>query len=168
MMGFLQERANSVAAGKVSDTCSCHLFFGCRTRDDRIYEHLIDEWEMSGILCHHLALSRDDDTPKSYVQDKMLDMGANLCELLLSESGCVYICGDARVANGCYEACIKVLTRYGHMSRVTAVMRIKKMRFQKRWQYDLWGSVSQFNEIKEQKERNISLAPSEWLKKFQV
>ncbi|KAL7542616.1 hypothetical protein ACHAXR_011933 [Thalassiosira sp. AJA248-18] len=164
MMGFLQERVHNIAAGVVSDG-KCHLFTGCRTRDDRIYANLIDEWGAKGILEHHLALSRSSNEPKAYVQDKMRQMGMSLCEFLLSDTACIYICGDAKVANGCYEACVDVLNTHGRMSRIRAINLIKKMRSEGRWQYDLWGSVSQFNEIKDKEEKAVGVAPSKWLKR---
>ena len=164
-MGFLQERAHNVTTtGATVNAENCHLFFGCRKSGDRIYGKLIDGWEDKGILRHHLALSREENMPKMYVQDKMRQMGSDLCELLLKDTACIYICGDAKVANGCFEACVEVLNKYGNLSRITAVMHIKKMRSQNRWQYDLWGSVSQFNEIKEKKRDSRRQTATMWLK----
>lgn len=168
MMGFLQDRAQHLAAvDPKPDTC--HLFFGCRTPKDRIYGKLVDEWEANNILRHHLALSRSSEMPKTYVQDLMKQIGNELCELLRSDTARVYICGDAKIANACFEVCVDVLREHGKMSRMSAVTQIKKLRSQKRWQYDLWGSVHQFTEIKEQevKDRSHATATSSWLKSFQ-
>jgi len=144
----------------------CHLFSGCRSLHERIYGKEVDAWVKKGVVKNHLALSRSPDTPKRYVQDLMKGIETNdhrrknsshkerqtqqndgehfVASILLQNDSYYYVCGDARVANECYEVCISLLRRYGKMSRVGAVQHIQKMRAANRWQHDLWGTFNGF------------------------
>uniref|UniRef100_A0A7S2K3Q5 NADPH--hemoprotein reductase n=2 Tax=Leptocylindrus danicus TaxID=163516 RepID=A0A7S2K3Q5_9STRA len=148
LMGFLEDRALSLASVGGDNTkkaAPCHLIFGCRSNRDRLYSEKISGWESNGVLQLHLALSRHVAVPKMYVQDKLKELGAELCELLMREDTQYFICGDAKMADSCYESCVKVLQKYGNLSRVAAVQRLIQMRIQHRYHYDLWGVTSQFS-----------------------
>jgi len=149
MMGFLQDRALAMSGDEAKvDPGDCHLFFGCRTVEDRIYAEQIDDWETEGVLKRHLALSRAPDLPKTYVQDLVKAEGTRMYELLMKPDCHYYVCGDARVANECFEACVQVLRQQGKMSRVGAVQHLRQMKASNRWQNDLWGVFTGFNETK--------------------
>lgn len=146
MMGFLQDRAHAIqqAGGSVSN--DTHLFFGCRTHDERMYRTQIEDWETKKVLNLHLALSRDDVAPKMYVQNLIKEKGALLCDLLSRDNCRYYVCGDARMADFCYEAMVEALREHGHMSRSKATEQVKRMRVQDHWQYDLWGISAYMDE----------------------
>lgn len=173
LMGFLEDRSLSLASRENSVKVGpCHLIFGCRSHNEQLYNEKISLFESDNILKLHLALSRDAYAPKTYVQDKLIELGAELCELLLREDTYYFICGDAKMADSCYEACIEVLKMYGKLSRVAAVQRLIKMRLQNRWQYDLWGITYPFSsngflrsEVKK-RGRKSREAASAWMDRY--
>lgn len=121
---------------------NCHLFFGCRTHDERIYRDKISDWESASVLKLQLALSRSPDRPKMYVQDMIKEEGKTICDLLLRDDCVYFVCGDASMADYVYDAIVEALREHAHMSRVKATNLLKRMRVENRWQYDLWGISS--------------------------
>ena len=143
MMGFLEDRRldrdQNIPLGPI------HLFFGCRTERDWIYRNTIEAYSAPGdgrMIEFHLALSRpsseNQNGEKKYVQHVLAEMGPNLLTLLQNPETHYYVCGDARMADACFEACVQVLREYGPMSRVWAVECLKRMRLEGRWQTDVW------------------------------
>jgi len=138
-----QDRAHAIKSeGKSDGHVDCHLFFGCRTHDERIYREKITDWESNDVLNFHLALSRSPDRPKMYVQNMVKEKGKLICDLLLRNDCTYYICGDANMADYVYEAIVDCLRENARMSRVKATNLLKRMRVEDRWQYDLWGISS--------------------------
>lgn len=164
LMGFLEERATiKLADDKIGNS---KLFFGCRTENHFIYKELIRKYEKDGVTELHLALSRPSNTKKQYVQDRVDEMDKVTFGLLQRDDVHFYICGDARMAEGCFEACIKVLRRNGGMSRVSAVRHIKRLRAEGRWQTDVWGIVSNQEEAKKAVEKSRRAAAAAWMATF--
>ena len=85
MIGFLRDRAlDFEASGRDFNIFGpIHLFFGCRSERDFIFEDEIQQYVESGMIILHLALSRSTKMPKKYVQDKLLEMGETACQMLL-------------------------------------------------------------------------------------
>jgi sulfite reductase alpha subunit-like flavoprotein len=167
MIGFIQDRVYDVAAvGDSEETGETHLFVGCRSQKERIYAETIDGWVSSGVVQHHVALSREPGVPKKYVQEALADYGPELAQLLLRDDTHYYICGDAKVGDECYEVCIQALRKYGNMSRFTALNHIKRMRVEDRWQFDLWGVISHFVEAKRLIKKEKQQRSASWLKTF--
>lgn len=170
MMGFIEDRCQALKDaqlgedGKECDDLECHLFFGCRNQADRIYKAPLESYESDGVINFHLAISRE--VPKQYVQDKLKEMEMSLCELLLNERTHYYICGDAKMADECYEVCIETLRKHNSVSRVAAVQHLKRMRAEERWQMDLWGLVHQFQESRDAVAKMKKKAAKVWLSRF--
>jgi len=146
MMGFIQDRAHAVAKAGTAGDNDTHLFFGCRTHDERMYRETLEEWEQKSVLNMHLALSRDSILPKQYVQDSIQANAELVCKLLSRTNCRYYVCGDARMADHCYEAIIEALRKHGPMSRAKATQLLKRLRVEDRWQYDLWGISAYMDE----------------------
>jgi NADPH-ferrihemoprotein reductase len=70
------------------------LFFGCRHAEkDFLYGDEYQELVGAGALSEVcVAFSRDQEQ-KVYVQHRLRERGALLCELLLQRPGVLYICG---------------------------------------------------------------------------
>jgi sulfite reductase alpha subunit-like flavoprotein len=164
MVGFLEDRALDVKNGH--DVGEINLFFGCRTEKDFIYEETIRGYERDGMINLHLGLSRSPNTPKKYVQHCIADMGKAASDLLMNEITHYYVCGDARMADSCFEACVELLRKHETMSRVKAVQYLRGMRAEGRWQTDVWGIVSHFEESKKQVTKNKKIAAKIWLTHF--
>lgn len=164
MMGFLEDREvdrdNGELVGEIN------LFFGCRTQKDFIYKGVITRYEQEDILDLHLGLSRAPDSPKQYVQDCIAGMGHAASELLMNRDTHYYVCGDARMADSCFEACVELLRKHQTMSRVKAVKHLRDMRVEGRWQTDVWGIVSHYEESKKVVEENVKKAAKLWLTHF--
>ena len=158
MMGFLEDRSIGLRGHRDSlkHASECHVFLGCRTQSDRIYSCEIDSWEKKGLLKSHLALSRSPDLMrKTYVQDLLIEMGEELYKFLTHPKASMYLCGDAKVGNAVFDACVECLRTHGHRTKVGAVQHLKIMQLQKRWQYDLWGTLKNYDDIGKLSKKSI-------------
>jgi len=130
---FLEERLATGAKGKN------WLFFGDQTRAaDFLYEELLTGWEKSGLLTRlDLAFSRDQ-TEKIYVQNRMLEHGAELWSWL-EAGGHFYVCGDAsRMAKDVDAALHKIIETHGGKSVDDAKAYVAKLKNDKRYQRDVY------------------------------
>merc|ERR1712079_380759 len=92
LRGFLQERQQQRKQGKTIGTV--HLFFGCRTDADFLYEDQLKAFEQDGTLTKlHVAFSRMGGT-RNYVQHLMRKEAASLWSIF-KDGGHVFVCGDA-------------------------------------------------------------------------
>ncbi|HEX9046720.1 MAG TPA: sulfite reductase subunit alpha [Verrucomicrobiae bacterium] len=130
---FLEERLATGAKGKN------WLFFGDQTRaSDFLYEEQLMEWQKSGLLARlDLAFSRDQ-TEKIYVQNRMLENGAELWSWL-EAGGHFYVCGDAsRMAKDVDAALHKIIETHGGKSADDAKEYVAKLKNDKRYQRDVY------------------------------
>lgn len=130
---FMQERDAQQAEGKN------WLFFGNPNfTQDFLYQ---TEWQgylKSGLLYKiSLAFSRDQ-AHKIYVQDRMLEQGAELFQWL--EAGAhFYVCGDAmRMAKDVETALLSIIEKHGNKSTQEAKQYLLAMRKAKRYQKDVY------------------------------
>lgn len=165
LMGFLEDKALQWKNSK-EKAGPTHLFFGCRTEHDFIYKNTITDYRDKKMIDLHLALSRSETEPKKYVQHRIADMGKQACDLLQRKDTHYYVCGDARMADECYEACVEVLRKHAVISRVAAVQHIRQMAFEGRWQTDVWGIVSHFEDAKKSIEKKKRQRAKLWLAKL--
>ncbi len=130
---FLQERMATKAQG------GAWLFFGHQRRDcDFFYEDEFAAMQTVGALSKlSLAWSRDE-TPKTYVQDKMREEAAELWNWL--EKGAhFYICGDAkRMAADVEKAVIDIVSEYGKMDAAKAKAFVQDLKAKGRYQADVY------------------------------
>lgn len=130
---FVEHRAALGARGKN------WLFFG----DQRyIYDFLYQlEWQdhlKSGALAKlDVAFSRDQPE-KVYVQNRMVERGAELYAWL-EEGAHFYVCGDAsRMAHDVHEALITIVENHGALSRDNAEAYVENLKKTKRYQRDVY------------------------------
>ena len=84
-----------------------------------------------------LAWSRDQDY-KIYVQDKMLESGAELWKWIQSGAS-FYVCGDAkRMAKDVDAALHQIAQEHGGLSAEEAVDFFKQLKKDKRYQRDVY------------------------------
>ncbi|PIE40759.1 MAG: sulfite reductase subunit alpha [Gammaproteobacteria bacterium] len=130
---FLEEREVTNAAGEN------WLFFGDRNAaSDFIYEDEIRAWQESGLLTRlDLAFSRDQEQ-KIYVQDRMLENGAELYAWL-EKGAYFYICGDAyRMAKDVDAALHQLIEQHGNKSADEAIEYVNALKKQKRYVRDVY------------------------------
>lgn len=130
---FLEEREATEAKGKN------WLFFGNPHEEaDFLYREQLEGLQENGYL-HQLSLafSRDQEQ-KVYVQDRMIEEGAELYQWL-SEGGHFYVCGDAsRMAKDVDAALHKVIEQHGQMSAEDAAAYVNEMKSTKRYCRDVY------------------------------
>jgi sulfite reductase (NADPH) flavoprotein alpha-component len=131
--GFLEERHATGATGK-------HwLLFGDQKRDvDFLYEEQLTRWHQAGFLTRlDLAFSRDQ-AEKIYVQNRMLENGAELWSWL--ENGAhFYVCGDAsRMAKDVDAALHRIVEDAGGKSADDARAYVARLKSEKRYQRDVY------------------------------
>lgn len=130
---FLEEREETGAKG------DNWLFFGDRNKEhDFIYQEEVEEMEASGLLTKvDLAFSRDQDR-KIYVQDRMIENGAELFSWL-EKGGYFFICGDAyRMAKDVDSALHLIIEKHGGFSSDDAVNYVNKLKKEKRYVRDVY------------------------------
>ncbi|PID42603.1 MAG: sulfite reductase subunit alpha [Gammaproteobacteria bacterium] len=130
---FLEEREVSAAGG------DNWLFFGDRNAStDFIYEDELRAWQESGLLTRlDLAFSRDQKE-KVYVQDRMLENGAEFYAWL-EKGAYFYICGDAfRMAKDVDAALHKLIEQHGNKTADEAVEYVNALKKQKRYVRDVY------------------------------
>jgi len=130
---FLEERKATGAKGKN------WLFFGDQTRGcDFLYEEQLNGWQKEGFLTRlDLAFSRDQ-AEKIYVQNRMVENGAELWSWL--EAGAhFYVCGDAsRMAKDVDAALHTIAEKHGGKSAQEAKAYVSKLKTDKRYQRDVY------------------------------
>jgi sulfite reductase (NADPH) flavoprotein alpha-component len=130
---FLEERLATGARGKN------WLFFGDQKRStDYLYQEQLEGWVSDGHLARlDLAFSRDQ-AEKIYVQNRMIESGAELWSWF--ESGAhFYVCGDAsRMAKDVDAALHQIAQTAGGLSQEAAAEYIAKLKSEKRYQRDVY------------------------------
>jgi sulfite reductase (NADPH) flavoprotein alpha-component len=130
---FLQERQYRNAPGKN------WLFFGDRNAvTDFIYREELEDFQQSGLLTRlDVAFSRDQDA-KIYVQDRMLEQGAELFSWL-EQGGYFFVCGDAyRMAKDVDQALHDVIAEHGRFSEQQAIDYVNQLKKEKRYVRDVY------------------------------
>ncbi|KAI1621295.1 NADPH cytochrome P450 oxidoreductase [Exophiala viscosa] len=135
---FMQERAAQHKAGK--DVGVSMLFYGCRNKDDFIYEK---DWEEFGRVLGDkfkmiTAFSRVDTGSKVYVQDKIRHRAAEI-DALLRTGAAFYICGDATMAKDVSNLLEGIIAEQRGLLLVEACSIVKEMRSANKLQEDAWS-----------------------------
>jgi len=130
---FLQERQVTGANGRN------WLFFGDQqAATDFLYEDELQTLLEQRVLTRlDVAFSRDQEN-KIYVQDRMLEQGAEFWSWL-QQGAHVYVCGDARrMAVDVDKALRKVIAQFGRLSEQQADVFVAEMIKQKRYCRDVY------------------------------
>lgn len=130
---FLEERRAAGAAGKN------WLFFGDqKSASDFYYREEFEAMQGKGFLQRiSTAFSRDQDR-KIYVQNRMLEEGAELWRWL-EEGAHFYVCGDAgRMARDVDAALHEICAVHGELGPEKAAAYVQKLKSGKRYQRDVY------------------------------
>ena len=131
--GFLHERCAAGAKGRN------WLFFGERSAaTDFLYREELEQMSASGLLTRlDTAFSRDQ-AHKIYVQDRMVEHGAELYAWL-AEGASIYVCGDAsRMAKDVDLALHKVIEQHGARDEEGAKEYVQTLHETKRYHRDVY------------------------------
>ncbi|KAH8898906.1 riboflavin synthase domain-like protein [Thozetella sp. PMI_491] len=137
--GFILERARLKAIG--TPVGRMLLFFGCRWYDkdylyrDELAQPVVD---MDGALEVVTAFSREDSVRRVYVQDRVLERGKEVCELL-GEGANIYICGRASMAREVGKAVEEALRNQNQWGETQVQEWVQSTKRGSKWQEDVWG-----------------------------
>ncbi|XP_037910457.1 nitric oxide synthase isoform X2 [Hermetia illucens] len=124
------------------------LFFGCRTKELDLYREEKDNMVKVGILDRvFLALSREKDIPKTYVQDLAVRESEALYEIVVLEKGHVYVCGDVTMAEHVYQTIRKIIAKKEDKSEAEVEKYMLSMRDENRYHEDIFGITLRTAEI---------------------
>lgn len=116
------------------------LYFGCRSpRGDFLYAHEWPAYESSGVLSRtRTAFSRI--TPeKIYVQDRLLEDGVDIWELLQTANATVYLAGVAgNMPKDVRAALHTIAMTHGKLSSAAATTYLKSLETARRLQMECW------------------------------
>jgi sulfite reductase (NADPH) flavoprotein alpha-component len=131
--GFLYEREAVGAAGRN------WLFFGDQKEStDFLYQDELFRFKKTGLLTRFSTAFSRDQPEKIYVQQRMLENGAELWGWL-EEGAHFYVCGDAqRMAKDVDAALHTIVEQTGQKSKEEAEAYIKKLKAEHRYQRDVY------------------------------
>jgi benzoyl-CoA 2,3-dioxygenase component A len=109
-MRAMTERCRRRMAGE--ENGKLMLFFGARTRRELPYFGPLMKLPRDFIDIN-LALSREPDRPRRYVQDLIRERAADVQALLRDEKTCIYVCGLKGMETGVLEALRDVAVQGG-------------------------------------------------------
>jgi len=130
---FLQEREFRKASGQN------WLLFGDRNAaTDYIYQDEIEAMQEKGVLTRlDLAFSRDQEE-KIYVQDRMIENGAEMFSWL-EQGGSFFVCGDANyMAKDVDKALHSLIETHGNKSSEQAIDYVNQLKKEKRYVRDVY------------------------------
>lgn len=135
--GFLQARSelksSNVSLGKAK------LFTGFRRKSEQLYLEELKQYELDSVELN-LALSRETDVPKTYVQDMILEQAEALINDIKS-GGYVYICGDgSKMAPDVERAFQKAYSRIFNLSEEEANTWWSNLESENRYMKDVWSN----------------------------
>ncbi|KAJ5156607.1 hypothetical protein N7492_009410 [Penicillium capsulatum] len=136
---FLAERCQVQKIGK--EIGPMILFFGCRNPDeDFIYRDELAE--MQKVLGDKLrlvtAFSRQEGTPRKYVQDRVSELGGDVVRLI-DEGASFYVCGRAGMAREVEKAVGATMKNTKGWSGDEVNSWSKAVKKKNKWQEDVWG-----------------------------
>jgi len=130
---FLEERRATAASGRN------WLFFGDqRAATDFLYQDELTTMQKDGTLTRLEAAFSRDQTEKIYVQNRMIEHGAELWSWL--EAGAsLYICGDAsRMAKDVDTALHSLIEKHAALTPEAAKDYVTRLKADKRYQRDVY------------------------------
>mmetsp|Transcript_12453 Transcript_12453/g.23638 ORF Transcript_12453/g.23638 Transcript_12453/m.23638 type:complete len:1001 (-) Transcript_12453:321-3323(-) len=138
--GFLQARRAAIRANPGAAIGEAWLFFGCRTPDeDFLYKEEFEEMAKEGTLTKlETAFSRVSDK-KVYVQHRMVEHGAKLCELIKA-GAYFYVCGDGgQMAKDVNHTLVSILEQHSGMKAKDVSSMIRTMITEQKYVRDIWS-----------------------------
>jgi len=102
MRAMTEWRRRQVAKG-VYQGGSLHLFFGARSKAELPYFGPLQKLP-ADFITTHLALSREPNQPKTYVQDRMREQAETLAKLITDPNAYFYVCGLKAMEDGVIAA----------------------------------------------------------------
>nr|XP_046226981.1 methionine synthase reductase isoform X2 [Scatophagus argus] len=151
-IGFLQQREKERQENPEATFGETWLFFGCRHRDrDYLFREDLEGFVSSGTLSHlKVCFSRDDQEEEEaatisrtrcrYVQHNLLLNSRHVTDILLRQSGRLYVCGDAKnMAKDVNDTLMEMIKTELQVDQLEAMKKLAQLREEKRYLQDIWG-----------------------------
>uniref|UniRef100_A0A1B0CIF3 nitric-oxide synthase (NADPH) n=1 Tax=Lutzomyia longipalpis TaxID=7200 RepID=A0A1B0CIF3_LUTLO len=124
------------------------LLFGCRNSSVDLYRDEKEEMVKKKVIDRvFLALSREKNVPKTYVQDIALKEADSIYQLLVVEQGHVYVCGDVTMAEHVYQTLRTIIARKEVKSDSEAEKFMLQLRDENRYHEDIFGITLRTAEV---------------------
>lgn len=138
---FWQQRKEEKSSGSTKSG-KMVMYFGCRRLDhDNIYQMELTIMQILGVLDKvHVALSRQPEIPKTYVQNLMDITSSEIYQLLVVDGGHIYICGDAGMAADVTKMLMEIIKKENKSKNPDAVMEI--LNNENRIHRDIFGALA--------------------------
>ncbi|GAA5871430.1 hypothetical protein JCM16303_000752 [Sporobolomyces ruberrimus] len=147
---FIQDRVALARKAKakdgpdaLKDWGTIDLFYGCRRSSwDFLYKAEWDEYakELDGKFKMHVALSREENVPKTYVQQLLKEEGDRIGDALVNKKGYAYICGDAgSMAKAVERELAAILGKAKGESLEVGEKELKLLKDRNRLLLDVWS-----------------------------
>lgn len=119
------------------------LFFGCRSEaSDYFFRNEWEHFAQNEGLRVCTAFSRDQSSPKQYVQDQIRANGARVYDALVKRNGKVYVCGSSgNMPKGVRQAILEVLVEHSEgetMSKIESEAYLESMEKVGRYKQETW------------------------------
>ncbi|XP_072944115.1 nitric oxide synthase-like protein isoform X1 [Epargyreus clarus] len=140
------------------------LFFGCRTKTMDLYREEKEQALKEGVLTKvYLALSREKNFPKIYVQELAEKEGPELHDLLVNKGGHFYVCGDCKMAEDVHQKLKGIIKKHGNMSDEQVQSFMFTLKEENRYHEDIFGITLRTAEVhsasRESARRNRAALP---------
>ena len=136
---FLSERCQVQKIGK--EIGQMILFFGCRNPyEDFIYRDELEEMQktLGDKLRLVTAFSRQEGTPRRYVQDRVSELGEDVVKLI-TEGASFYVCGRAAMAREVEKVVGATMQKANGWTEDEVNSWYKAVKKKNKWQEDVWG-----------------------------
>ncbi|XP_065208793.1 nitric oxide synthase, salivary gland isoform X2 [Planococcus citri] len=145
---FWQHRAAQKKVQAIDNLGKVILFFGCRLKTLDLYSEEKQKMVEEGVLNEtHLALSREPNVPKAYVQDLMKTEAEKLYKEIVTERGHFYVCGDCKMAEDVYQTLRTIIQEKSGMTYAQAESYLLRMRDENRYHEDIFGITLRTAEV---------------------
>ncbi|CRG89523.1 hypothetical protein PISL3812_06559 [Talaromyces islandicus] len=141
---FIAERAKLHNVGK--PVGQMLLFFGCRRpEEDFIYQNELLQMQKGldngkeSLFKIVTAFSREQNSPKTYVQHRVNEYGTDIVRLMEEEGANLYICGRATMAREVSSILGDFLIQTRRWNDGQAQNWIQDFRKRGKWREDVWG-----------------------------
>lgn len=124
------------------------LFFGCRQKELVLYQREKDEMVSRGVMQKvFLALSREPNHPKRYVQQDLQEQATEIYKIMAMEDGHFYVCGDCTMAEDVYRTLRNILQKQGNMNDKEVEKYMLSLRENGRYHEDIFGITLRTAEV---------------------
>ncbi|XP_059050101.1 nitric oxide synthase-like protein [Achroia grisella] len=124
------------------------LFFGCRTKTMDLYREEKEQALKEGILSKvFLALSREKNIAKMYVQELAEKEGFEIHDLLINKGAHFYVCGDCKMAEDVHQKLKGIIKKHAKMTDEQVQNFMFMLKEENRYHEDIFGITLRTAEV---------------------